>query len=92
MQFGYVTANNALSVYDNFVNTVAANKNKYTREDWDEIKVLYEALDTRKNEIEKDLDGKDNRKIAGLKIRFASIKALQRGGSKGTENRQAKEN
>ncbi|MEJ7768375.1 MAG: hypothetical protein WKF89_11235 [Chitinophagaceae bacterium] len=91
MQFNYVNADNALSVYDNFVNTVADQKNKYTREDWDEIKVLYEALDTRKNEIEKDLDGKDNRKIAGLKIRFASIKALERGGSKGTENKKAKQ-
>jgi hypothetical protein len=92
MQFSYVNAKNALSVYDNFVNTVADNKKTYTREDWDEIKVLYEALDTRKNEIEKDLDGKDNRKIAGLKIRFATIKATQRGGSKGTENREAKDN
>jgi hypothetical protein len=92
MQFKFVTANNALSVYDNFVNTVADHKKDYTREDWDEIKVLYEALDTRKNEIEKDLDGKDNRKIAGLKIRFATIKATHRGGSKGTENREAKEN
>ena len=92
MQFSYVNASNALSVYDNFVNTIADHKNSYTREDWDEIKVLYEALDTRKNEIEKDLPSTDNRKIAGLKIRFASIKATHRGGSKGKENREAKDN
>ncbi|MEJ7737998.1 MAG: DUF6565 domain-containing protein [Chitinophagaceae bacterium] len=92
MQFNYVNAENILSVYDNFVNTVADKKNTYTREDWDEIKVLYEALDTRKNEVEKDLASKDNLKIAKLKIRFATIKALNRGGSKGTENRKAKDN
>ncbi len=90
MKFEYVTASNILGVYKNFVNNVADNKSNYTREDWDEIKVLYEALDTRKNVIEKDLSGPDNREIAGLKIRFASIKATHRGGSKGEENKDAK--
>ncbi|MES2629760.1 MAG: DUF6565 domain-containing protein [Bacteroidota bacterium] len=80
--FNYVNAANAANVYERFVNSVAANKDNYSREDWDEVKVLYEALDTRKNEIEKDLAGKDNRKIAGLKIRFASIKAVNRPGAK----------
>ena len=56
-----------LSVYDRFVNTVKENREKYSSEDWDEIKTLYEALDTRKNEIEKDLQGSnDNLKIAKL--------------------------
>ena len=91
MKFDFVTADNILSVYKNFVNTIADNKNSYTREDWDEIKVLYEALDTRKNTVEKDLKGSDNLKIAGLKIRFATIKATHRGGTKGAENEAAKE-
>lgn len=91
MKFGFVTANNMLDVYKNFVNTVADNKNNYTREDWDEIKVLYEALDTRKNTVEKDLPSGDNLKIAGLKVRFASIKAAHRGGTKGAENEAAKD-
>ena len=86
-----VTANNILSVYKNFVNTIADNKNNYTREDWDEIKVLYEALDTRKNAVEKDLATKDNLKIAGLKIKFVAIKATHRGGEKAEENKKAKE-
>ncbi|GAB2833618.1 hypothetical protein [Ferruginibacter profundus] len=91
MKFESVTADNILGVYKNFVNTVADNKDSYTREDWDEIKVLYEALDTRKNVVEKDLSGSDNLKIAGLKIKFASIKATHRGGTKGAENAAAKE-
>lgn len=90
MKFESVTADNILSVYKNFVNTVAANKDNYSREDWDEIKVLYEALDTRKNVVEKKLSGGDNLKIAGLKIRFASLKATHRGGTKITENEAAK--
>jgi hypothetical protein len=91
MKFESVTAANIESVYKNFVNTVSDNKNNYTREDWDEIKVLYEALDTRKNVVEKDLSGGDNLKIAGLKVRFASIKATHRGGTKGAENEAAKQ-
>jgi ABC-type branched-subunit amino acid transport system substrate-binding protein len=91
MQFAFVNGKNILSVYQNFVDKVADNKKKYTREDWDEIKVLYEALDTRKNEVEKDLAGGDNMKIAGLKIRFASIIATHRGGAKVKENAASKE-
>jgi hypothetical protein len=91
MSFGFATAQNLLSIYRNFVNTVADNKNNYSREDWDEIKVLYEALDTRKNTVEKDLPKGDNMKIAGLKIKFSAIKATHRGGTKGAENKAAKE-
>lgn len=91
MSFGFATANNLLSIYRKFVNTVDENKNNYSREDWDEIKVLYEALDTRKNTVEKELPDGDNTKIAGLKIKFSAIKATHRGGTKGEENKAAKE-
>ena len=66
-------------------------KNNYTREDWDEINVLYEALDTRKNAVEKDLKTSDNLKIAGLKIRYAAINSTHRGGTKVKENTEAKQ-
>ena len=91
MQFSFVTADNILGVYQNFVDVVADNKKEFSREDWDEIKVLYEALDTRKNVVEPNLASKDNNKIAGLKIRFSSIKATNRGGTKATENKEAKQ-
>ncbi|MEP7256221.1 MAG: hypothetical protein ABI666_10640 [Ferruginibacter sp.] len=91
MKFEYVTGDNILGVYKNFVNAVADNKNNYTREDWDEINVLYEALDTRKNVVEKDLKTSDNLKIAGLKIRFASIASTHRGGTKVKENTESKQ-
>lgn len=91
MKFGFVNGNNILDVYKNFVTAVADNKNNYTREDWDEIKVLYEALDTRKNTVEKDISSGDNMKIAGQKVKFASIRATHRGGTKVSENEKAKE-
>jgi len=91
MSFGFVTAANLLDTYTRFVNTVDDNKKNYSREDWDEIEVLYEALDTRKNTVEKDLPSGHNNKIAGLKVKYSSIRAFNRGGTKGEENEAAKD-
>lgn len=91
MSFNFATADNLLSIYEKFVNTVDDNKKNYSREDWDEIKVLYEALDTRKNVVEKELPEGDNLKIAKLKIKFSFIKTMNRGGTKIEENKEAKE-
>jgi hypothetical protein len=92
MNFGWVTAANIHSVYQQFVHTVEANKDKYTREDWDEVKVMYEALDMRKNTVEKEgLSAEDNRKIAGLKAKFSPMYTLNRMGAKAGEMKRAKE-
>lgn len=92
MAFAWVNKDNILSVYENFVNTVEANKDNYSREDWDEIKLLYEALDTRKNTVEKEgLSGEDNREIAALKVKFAPMYTVNRIGAKTEENSEAKE-
>lgn len=92
LKFAFVNSSNALSTYETFVNTVNDNKDSYSREDWDEIKVLYEALDTRKNEIENELSGSDNVKISRLKVKFASINTTNRSGAKANENADAKDN
>lgn len=91
MQFNWVNKTNILSVYNNFVNTVQKNKDSYSREDWDEIKLVYEALDTRKNTVEKEgLSGADNRKIAALKLKFSPMYTVNRMGAKSEENSDAK--
>lgn len=91
MNFGWVNAQNIHSVYQQFVSTVEDNKDKYSREDWDEIKLMYEALDSRKNTVEKEgLTAEDNRKIAGLKIKFAPMYKINRMGAKSEENKEAK--
>lgn len=91
MSFSWVNAKNIRSVYENFVASVKENKKDYSREDWDEVKVLYEALDTRKNEVEKELESKDNLAIAKRKVEFASYKAVERPLSKVEENQDAKD-
>lgn len=92
MSFSWVNKDNILKVYNDFYNEYDKNHNNYSREDLDEIKTLYEALDTRKNTVEREgLSGEDNRKIAELKIKFAPKFKWERLTSKGGENADAKD-
>ncbi|MGO4822610.1 MULTISPECIES: hypothetical protein [unclassified Flavobacterium] len=92
MDFSWVNASNIHGVYQQFVHTVEDNKDKYSREDWDEIKLMYEALDSRKNTVEKEgLSSEDNRKIAGLKLKFAPMYTVNRMGAKSEEMEKAKQ-
>lgn len=92
MDFSWVNAKNIHDVYQQFVHTAENNKDKYSREDWDEVKLMYEALDSRKNTVEKEgLTSSDNMKIAGLKIKFAAMYKVNRIGAKSEENAEAKE-
>ncbi|TGD58017.1 DUF6565 domain-containing protein [Flavobacterium humi] len=91
MNFDWVNAANIHGVYQQFVHTVEDNKDSYSREDWDEIKTMYEALDSRKNTVEKEgLSAEDNRKIAGLKLKFAPMYTVNRMGAKSEEMSKAK--
>lgn len=92
MMFTWVNKDNILKVYDAFTSTVEKNKATYSREDWDEIKLLYEALDTRKNTVENEgLTRTDNMKIASIKFKFAPLLKINRITSKAEENEEAKE-
>jgi hypothetical protein len=92
MNFAWVNASNIHNVYQQFVSTVDNNKDKYSREDWDEIKLMYEALDSRKNTVEKEgLSSGDNGKIASLKVKFAPMYTLNRMGAKSSEMKDAKQ-
>lgn len=91
MNFSWVNATNIHDVYQLFIHTAEDNKDKYSREDWDEIKLMYEALDSRKNTVENDgLTKEDNRKIAGLKFKFAPMLKVNRIGEKSEEMAKAK--
>jgi hypothetical protein len=92
MNFDWVNKDNILSVYRQFIHTAEDNKDNYTREDWDEIKLMYEALDSRKNTVEKEgLSSSDNKEIAGLKFKFAPLLKVNRMGAKSEEMQEAKQ-
>lgn len=88
MNFDFVTAENAVTVYETFVNTITTNKDTYTADEWSEIKTLHDAMDARKNAIEKELSTADKLKIAELKVKFATIKAKNRTDAKSNEEKK----
>lgn len=92
MSFSYVNKNNIRTVYENFFRSYKDNKSDFSREDYDEIKLMYEALDSRKNTVEKEgLSTSDNTKIATIKLKFAPMFKMNRMGAKSRENADAKE-
>lgn len=91
MSFAWVNKDNILSVYDTFYNAYKDNKEDFTREDYDEIKLMYEALDSRKNTVENEgLSSSDNTKIAAIKFKLAPMFKVNRMGAKSRENIEAK--
>ncbi|MGV3696274.1 hypothetical protein [Flavobacterium sp.] len=92
MSFAWVNKDNIRQVYQDFYDSYKANKDDFSREDYDEVKLLYEALDARKNTVEKEgLSSDDNSKIAAIKFRFAPMFKVNRIGAKAEENQDAKD-
>jgi len=92
MNFSWVNKDNIRTVYETFYDAYKAGKEDFTREDYDEAKLLYEALDSRKNTVEKEgLSSDDNGKIAAIKFRLAPMFKVNRIGAKSREMEEAKE-
>jgi hypothetical protein len=85
-----VNKDNILSVYRQFIHTAEDNKDNYSREDWDEVKLMYEALDSRKHCWKEGLSS-DNKEIAGLKFKFGPMLKVNRMGAKSEEMKEAKQ-
>jgi hypothetical protein len=70
MNFDWVNKDNIHNVYQQFVHTVEDNKD-YSREDWDEVKLMYEALDSRKTLLKRRTYF-DDKKNCWFKIKICS--------------------
>lgn len=73
-----LTGKNALQEYRHFVQTVDANKDNYTKEQWTAVNVNWKALNGRKREIAKDISSGDEAEIMKLQLKYTGIKALNR--------------
>jgi len=86
-----VDNSNVQRVYEHFVTSVDAMKDNLTREQWDQVEFMWERLDSRKNELEKNMTKPVNMAIAEQKVKYGSIKVANRPVAKGEENAAAKE-
>ena len=85
--FAWVNKDNILATYNKFYETYKSNADNYTKDQHNQIKTWYEALDERKNVVEKEgLSSEDNRKIAGLKLKFAPTFKWERATADGPED------
>lgn len=85
--FAWVNKDNILATYNKFYETYKSNADNYTKDEHNQIKAWYEALDERKNVVEKEgLSAEDNRKIAGLKLKFAPTFKWERMTADGPED------
>lgn len=92
MSFAWVNKDNILGVYETFFQSYKDNKTYFSREDYDEIKLMYEALDSRKNTVENEgLSADDNGKISSIKLKFGPMFKVNRIGAKSEEMAKAKE-
>ena len=73
-----VDANNITQVYANFVGVVNDHATKYSREDWDEVDILWDALNKRKNQVEGFLTMADKNEIGKYKTEYGALKATNK--------------
>ncbi len=78
LKMAFMNETNVVKVYETFVNTVSDHKDEYSKEDWNDIQNLYERMEVRRKEFESKISSKDNRSIAGIKLKFFAIKAVNR--------------
>jgi hypothetical protein len=77
LNFAWVDASNITDVYKNFVSKVNDNREAYTKADWDEIKMLMDGLDKRRESLEKTLTNKQKIKISEQKVKFGTIATIK---------------
>lgn len=86
-----VNNDNIMATYKHFVGGVRGMKDNLTREQWDYVEILWERLDTRKNELENNMKTATKLEIATEKVEYGSIKATNRPVAKTEENMDAKD-
>lgn len=72
--YSFMTAENALAIYENFYDRAVFHKDDYTSDQWNLVKAMYEKMDAQKNVVEKEgLKTSDNLKIAKTKAKFVVL-------------------
>lgn len=77
-QWMFVTPQNIVDVYEKMVDNTRKYGDNYTDAEWAVAKAMWNALNDRKNQVEKDISTRDNLRIAGLKVAYAAIKSVNR--------------
>lgn len=75
-----VTAANARTTYETFVNNVKARENQYDINDWRNINAEWRALDEAYDKVKGDIPARDLAEIQKEKLKYAAIKSADKTG------------
>ncbi len=67
------------ATYEQFVQNVKANEDRYGIEDWQAVNADWQALNARKDQVENELSIADRAEIAKEKIKYAAFKTFDKG-------------
>ena len=81
-----VTSANIVEVYKHFVNNVEAQKDNLTKEQWTKVENMWERLDDRKDQVEKNVKAGEEMALAEQKLKYTGIKAVNRPVAKSEED------
>lgn len=76
--FAFVTKDNIVSVYKNFVDKVRDNGDNYSDAEWIEIRLLWKALNDRKEAINSNISTIDKITIDHLRVAYLAVKAVNK--------------
>ncbi|MDF7815435.1 DUF6565 domain-containing protein [Hymenobacter sp. YC55] len=73
-----MTAANARSTYEAFIQKVKANEDNYEIGDWRAVNADWRAMDKKYDQIKDDVSGKDKAEIAKEKLKYAAFKSFDK--------------
>ncbi|SHI85738.1 hypothetical protein SAMN02745146_1713 [Hymenobacter daecheongensis DSM 21074] len=73
-----LTAANARATYENFVNNVKQNEDKYDLDDWRYINTEWRALDEAYDKVKGDIPARDLAEIQKEKLKYAAFKSFDK--------------
>ncbi|SNR33340.1 hypothetical protein [Hymenobacter mucosus] len=84
-----LTAANARTTYESFVNNIKQNEDKYDIDDWRYINSEWRALDEAYDDVKKDISARDLAEIQKEKLKYAAFKSFDKAEARAAQGADA---
>jgi len=80
-----LTAANARTTYESFVQRVKQNEDRYDIDDWRNINAEWRALDAKYDQVKANVSGSDKAEITKEKLKYAAFKSFDKAEARGSQ-------
>jgi len=80
-----MTAANARTIYEAFVQRVKQNEDRYDIDDWRNINAEWRAMDAKYDQIKGNISGSDKAEITKEKLKYAAFKSFDKAEARGSQ-------